>query len=312
MILPTWIRLVGCRTLFLGLVLASAAAAHANDSSRGVPLPGLQAEPADSLDASAATFDLQDGKINLSITLRRSGATAVNPAVVIRGPRFGWLGEAEPYPDRQFPELKAAFDGEALPPAMDFAVFAGEQDVTAAIRDAGLDPFAITDTPPFVDLPQGRGRTAFDHLLAAHAVQRSDGQFLAKWTAQRLFRFDTAGRTRTVLSLSFRARPGFSLVTLRDLTRAVRLESYCVTAESLSGQLGRSAADRRFVVKTYEIVLGVDGKPPERAMARASGQGTFFCKPDGTAAFGGPHAASSPARVDSRGVLQVLELSAPD
>jgi hypothetical protein len=270
-------------------------------------LPGLQADPAGSVHATGASIALTGGRIVATYTLARTGD--VPGHLAIHGPRFGWLGEAEPYPDRQFPELIASLDGAKLPPSQNFAAFAGTLEVGETVRAAGLDPFAIAATPPFVDRLPGAHQAAFGRLLAEHAVEMSDGQALARWTAQRIWRFDLSAQPSAVLSLTYRARPGFALLAKSDIARAIPLGRYCITGPALARRLG-GAPDRLLVVKTYAFAVGVDGETPPRVALQVGDGQAVFCAADGSAAFGEPGGRPRPARAQN-GVLRVLEISPP-
>jgi hypothetical protein len=283
--------------------------AWADDSSSGVMLPGLRAEPSGAVRVTKAAVALSNDHIVATLTLRRIGATGAS--LVIFGPLFRWLGEAEPYPDRQFPELKATLDGIDVAPEKGFAAFVDQSDITSLVRAAGLDPFTIADTPPFVDPPSGSGLAAFDRLLALHAVQKSDNQFLARWTARQTFRFAIGEKAGPVLSLSYLARPGFRLLKFRDLGEMLRPGSYCVSPMGLADRLGPGAQAGDVVAKTYDIAVGVDGKSPDQVSLTVSSERAVFCATDGTAAFSRPGEPSRPARVGRDSILHVLELALP-
>ena len=302
------------RTALLPWCLLAAATlgprlAQADDSSHGVMLPGLVAVPPGSARVAEATVDLQDGQVHEALTLDQIGHA--DAAAVINGPLFGWRGEADPYPDRQFPELQATLGGVEASPGNGFAAFAGLQDITALVVSAGLDPFTIADTPPIVDRPHGAARSAFEMLQQLGAIRPSDGQFLARWTARRIFRFNLGDRAQTVLTLAYHARPGFDLMVIGDLPHAVRLADYCLTEANLAERLATPRADQLFVVKTFAIPVGIDGKPPERVMAHVENPDALFCGNDGAAVAGGPRTSPRSASVGDGAILHVIEIQPP-
>jgi hypothetical protein len=299
--------------LFLGgllvCFLGCAVATRADDRSRGVALPGLLAAPPGSVRATAASVDLRGDDVTLRLSLQD---TANETALLIQGPRFTSLGEAEPYFDRQFPELRATIDGTSLAIEGGFGAFVGERDITADVRQAALDPFVIATSPPFVDPPGGAGSSAFERLVNQHAVERSDGQFLARWTAQRLFRFKLSDAPHPVFSLFYKARPGFDLFELNNLSSFVQLTSYCVTIPQLRKQLATGdQPPRQIVARAYAIAVGIDGQPPPHVSALVTERNAVFCGAEGRPVFGGSGDAPAPARADKGGVLRVLRLDSP-
>ena len=97
----------------LSLALGASGPAAADDSSKGVQLPGWQAEPGGSVTVTAAAIVL-DGQ-TATATLTLAGGRPAPVRLSLTTPRFGWLGEGEPYPDRQFPELAVRLDGNRWP-----------------------------------------------------------------------------------------------------------------------------------------------------------------------------------------------------
>ena len=234
-------RMRGFAAGLLAATLSILVTAMADDRSAGVALPGLMVVPADSVQATAAQLAMRGDEVELRLSLQQKRNHA---ELFIRGPRFGWLGEAEPYPERQFPELRATLGDAELAVDDGFLAFVGERNITAEIRKAGFDPFTIAQDPPFVDPPVegSSGRAAFYRLVAEHAVEKSDDHFLARWTAQRLLRFKLGDSPRPTVSIFYKARPGFALVTWDSLSRRVSLKSYCVTATELRKRLATDVA----------------------------------------------------------------------
>jgi hypothetical protein len=289
--------------------IAWALSARADDSSPGVPLPGLRSDPPGHIRVMETAIDLNGEHIVTIFTLRQTGAT--DRSIGVDGPLFTWRGDADPYPDRQFAELRATLDGADAPPGNGFVSLFETRDISALIREAGLDPFVIAESPPIVVRPAGSSAAAFDRLLTAQAVRASDGQFLARWSSRRIFRFALGHRAETVLSLDYRPRPGFVLLAFRDVARAIQLTSYCVTPAALAAHLGTSAVDRRFVMKTYNIAAGVNGQPPERATLRVASPDAVFCTTGGQPAFGGVGLPARQVRTGD-GIARVLEFTPVD
>ena len=303
-----WRRLGALAALFAGL--ACRLHAHAADGSAGVPLPGLVSEPKGSVRATAAEVDLSGDSVVLRLKLRVPGAGS---DLTMRGPLFTWLGEAETYPDRHFPELQAQLNGEALPPSRAFTAWAGERDLTADVAALGLDPFVIATTPPMLDPAPSADSPPFKRLLAQGAVQVTDGQLWARWQARRLWHFklqpSPAGDPLD-FQLSFTARPGLALVPANALGRALPWASYCVSPAQVRDRLAALGQPAGSVVaRSYAIAVGVDGQVPGSVMARISDPRTIFCGADGRPAFGGP--APTPVRVDRAGFLRILRLDKP-
>jgi hypothetical protein len=290
-------------------LLSSAISARADDRSAGVPLPGLVSVPPGSVRAAKAWIDLNGDAVTVRLLLKRVAKAAV---LRIPGPRFGWLGEAETYPDRNFPELSAALNGTELPDRSTAAVFVGQQNITADVHDAGLDPFVIAETPPFVDRPDGPGRAAFDRLIARHAVEREDHQFFARWTAQRLFQFDLGTDRAPSFSLSYRARPAFDLLALDDLAHGRTLDAYCATVPQLRRWFEASGrASNAVIARRYAIPAGIDGRTPPAIMVHVTGGDAVFCGGDGRAIVSGPGDSPVQARPGVDGVVRLLRLAPP-
>ncbi len=303
-----WHRLGTLAALFAGL--ACHLHTRAADGSAGVPLPGLVSEPKGSVRATSADLDLAGDSVVLRLKLRASGPGS---GLSLRGPLFTWLGEAETYPDRHFPELQAQLKGEALPPSRAFTAMAGPHDVTADVTALDLDPFVIATTPPLLDPAPAADSPPFKRLLAHRAVQVTEGQPWARWQARRLWHFKLQpSRDGDLLDfqLSFTARPGLALVPANALARALPLGHYCVSAAQVRDRLAAlGQATESLVARSYAIAVGVDGRAPESVTAKISDPRTIFCGADGQPAFGGP--APTVVRVDRSGFLRILRLDKP-
>ena len=300
---------VGC----VLLVMLCAPGADADDSSAGVMLPGLRSDPAGSVIVSAASLVSKPRQVELTLTIavRRSQGTSV----IIQMPRFGWLGEAEPYPDRQFPELKIVVDGAPAAMESSFAAFVGSVDVTEAIRKAGLDPFAISDTPPFVTSKAG-GVSALEALERLGAIEKADGSYLAKWTAARKIKVALNAGSHT-LTLTYESRPGYGLLRFNQISRPAYLARYCLTPQDVMSVFGRVAATRLFAVWEHSIPSSVDDRPPpslsvavmDVAAKEATARSLIaFCGADGKAVIGQAATVMTSARADAKGVVRFLSI----
>jgi len=290
----------------LAAMLMLAAPAHADDESAGVTPGPFRAEPGGSVTLASSRIVLDGDRVSVALGVTaRSGAT-----IRLDLPRFGWLGEAEPYPDRQFPEMAVEVDGR--PAAVRNTVFAGfrGQDITAALRDAGLDPFAIAETPPFVSPSPVSAmpvrRRAFEGLVASGAVTKAPEGFLAGWTASRTVRV-TPGAGRHVVTFRYAARPAFALTTVADA--AIRWADYCITPT----EAGRLAERRGVLVfREYSVPSGLDGiRPPKQILrvAKAADTATIVCDARGTALI--DPAGDAPVRSGPDGVVHILRIGRP-
>jgi hypothetical protein len=279
----------------------------ADDISRGVPLAGLTSVPATSLRATDVQLQLDDDAVLLHMALL---PTTSGAALTLSGPRFAWMGEAEPYPDRQFPELHATLDGKVLASqSPDFVAFAGGREITSDLLELGIDPFVIATTPPFVYSPQDTaGRAKFQRLQSLGAVLTEDGQYLARWQAQRLLRWQI-GAAQAVFTLAYKARPAFALQDLQREPALQQLKAYCATPALLRQRLAQAGQSSAFVfVKQYAIAVGIDGHAPKSLSVLISEPNAVFCAADGKAAFGGgkPVAARGVG-----GIFYLLKLEQP-
>jgi|SRR5579872_5736812 len=287
--------------------------AYGADNSAGVTLPGLRSDPAGSVTVSAASLVSQAGNIELTLTVtvqRNQGGS-----VTIQMPRFGWLGEAEPYPDRQFPELQILADARPAKTESSFEAYVGSADVTEAILRAAVDPFSIAETPPFVT-PRAGGAQAIEALERLGAVEKSDGEYLAKWTVQRRVEVALDAGSHT-LTLSYKGRPGFSLLRFDQISKPAYLAKYCLSAANLTSVFGRVVATRMFVVSDYAVPSSVDDRPPRSlsvalaASRKEAAQRTLiaFCGADGKAVIGQIPGVTASARTDAKGTIHILSIA---
>jgi hypothetical protein len=160
------------------------------------------------------------------------------------------------------------------------------------------------------DRPEGAGLAAFDRLAGLHAVEQSDDHFMARWTAQRLFRFKLTNERNPTISLFYNARPGFALLALDNLSSFVSLKPYCVTLSELRKELaGGERPSSNVIARTYVIAVGIDGKVSPVVRAHMADRNAVFCGADGNPVWGG--AGEAPALVGEGGVVRVLRLDPP-
>ena len=281
-----------------------AAPAVAEDQNAGVAPKPFRAEPAGGASPTSAAVTLGDKEVRVDLTLSaRAGA-----GVWLDLPRFGWLGEAESYPDRQFPELKIELDGRPVTPVERVSVLAGGADITAAVRAAGADPFAIAETPPFVDAVPGK-EAALAKLIASGAVKRMPEGLFATWTAQRSVRV-TPGAGHHLLSFRYTPRPAYRLAPLNSA--GVRWADYCTTPAATARVLARHRLSGPVVVSDYSVPVALDGVRPRTIMLRSSftGTGATIVCGAGGAALTDP-AGENAVRTGADGGIHILRLAPP-
>ena len=278
----------------IAVALLAPAAAYADDSSRGVPLPGLRSDPPSSVAASAAALEMRGGVV--SLTLHVAVRPSQGAAILLQMPSFGWLGESETYPDRQFPELRIEVDGSPATLSDTFTARAGTANVTAALRKAGVDPYLIIDTPPFVKLKPD-DPNALD-LQRLGAIESSEGQWLAKWTVQRTVRTALKAGAHTV-KLVYKARPAIALMRGSQLTTPAFASAYCTSGMEI-------AKGRSFVVRTFAIPVSIDSKPlPGVSIALDS-------SPEASVSFCAAKDGEKQAKPDARGVVRLVSVGKRD
>jgi hypothetical protein len=258
--LPYW---AARRPSALGLaMLCICFGARADDASRGVMLPAPQAVTPGEVVPGAAMLSLGGDQDNRTVALELALSPGKNNrALSIHIPPFGWSGESEPYPDRQFPELSATLDGKpATILSQSHVTFAG-QDITDKVAAAQLSPFAITATPPLVDPAPGAG-TAYRQLQSLGAITTDqDGNHLAQWRVGRdmTIPLDTAQHLR----FNYKARPAFASVQGLDAAGTLfTLGDYCVTKDLLRHKLAGVSSGASFALEAFAIPTGIGTRPP--------------------------------------------------
>lgn len=304
-------KMLSTRLAILGALLAPPI--HADDSSTGVPLLGLESDPADTVFPHACSVTMTAGKVTVELTV---GTGTASPALLLNGPVFGWGGASEPYPDRQFPELEIRIDGSPVTPDDGFEAFAGKTNITNFIKTAQLDPWAITRTPP-VTAAHTKYPQVLKGLKNLSAIEScGDDTYLAKWTARRLISIPVKAVPDQRISLSYAARPAYSTVTSDQVVTETREKLYCISAKHLGAVLRSGSAPRPVIITEYIIATGIDGKPPTTVTLTTSMNGPglpraylFACAPQGKSIAVTSNLARQPVQVDSSARLQLLKIT---
>jgi hypothetical protein len=260
----------------------------------------------------------------VQIALQLAPRAAAAPVVLSwQSERVGWMGYGETYPERQFPELAFALDGAAASVASRDLVTLGEDDISALVAGAGLDPFSITGTPPFAaplggPSPARTGARAADpaasaahaELLRRGAIEDAKEGELAKWSAQR--RLELAlPPGRHSLRVTYDARPALEIATRAALAAPATARRYCVAPADLP----KAAAAGGWVIARYALPLGIDSLAPTAATlaieadAKAAGARWFACGPGRHAVKASGALAPTPVATDATGVLHVLRIA---
>ncbi len=297
--------------LSAAVAVVSAAPAWADDSSQGVMLPGWRAGPPGPVAVAAAAVLLKGDQATVALTVagRRPGPTRLT----LTTPRFGWLGEGEPYPDRQFPELAVTLDGRPLQMKDSFKAFAGPADVTALLYADRLDPFAVALTPPYLE-PRDPPEQALAELEQAGAVRRTDGKVLAAWSVERTVAVTVPAGSEAVLATAWRARPAFDYLPAVGARPRPGLSLYCLDAPGLARALGRPVTPGALVAREYAFAVGIDGRAPPTASLDVTGKAqdegarllVAACDPDGRPVIGKDGLTDVRVRPGADGSVHVL------
>ncbi len=307
---PYWISHCAASAL-LGVLLGTANAA---ESSAGAPLPGLTADEGSDLSAQSCAVTLSGRKAAVELELSTSSD---HPALLLSGPRFGWLGESEAYPDRHFPELEIRIDGTLISPEDRFDAFVGKRDISLLIREAGIDPWAISRTPPIVSAAKDAWTQKL--LERSRAVQRSGDDYLAQWTARRMLRIPLKAAPKQRLQLSYLARPAFTQLSSAELLMGGRDILYCLSPKQINAKLHMGTKPRSIKIVEYSIATGIDGHPAPTVTLTASNDAAtaekrvfrFACGPYGKSIAAAGNLTRQPVQVDLSGNLRVLEVTEP-
>lgn len=294
-------------------LVACPALTRADDASSGVPLPGARSRPAVSVKGQAASVRLGQKTITVNLSINTGGAP--NAALRWEIRPFGWAGASDPYPDRQFPELTVAIDGDPAHLVERVDAFAGDRNISGLLDAARLDAWSITETPPFVN-PQAGDASAWNALEALGAVQKMDGAYVASWTAGRTLDVPLKPLVKQRVRWSYTARPAYALIRADQIATPLRKARYCLSSEQVR-QLTGGHSGRLMSVIEYDIPVGIDDKPPQSVSLRTrafdyeagrSSGSIFVCAPDRKLiATKGP-LEDRPVGFDLHGVLHVMKV----
>jgi hypothetical protein len=299
---------------------ASAGTGHAAGPIMGAPLPGLVSDEGSIVAPQSCRVTLSGEHVSVDLSIHADSPQA---ALLIEGPLFGSQDENKPYPDRHFPELEIHIDGAAVAPEDRFSAFMGKTDITGAIRDAGMNPWAIALDPPVTPVrPESRVLKALERL---RAVQRAGDEYLAKWTARRLLRIPLQDSANQRIELRYLARPASSELQSDQLLTSERQAVYCVSPARANAMLHTGSSPRLVHVTEYSIATGIDGRPAPSVMltkstaagsaaagsAAASRVFTFACGPHGKPIAVTGNLTRRPVQVDQAANLRILEVTEP-
>jgi hypothetical protein len=298
----------------LGCLFAALPAAP-RDSSEGVALPGAATDPRGCATPASSRVAITDTTLVLGIRL--TAGTDI-PGIIVMSPAFGPAAADEPYPDRQFPELELRVDGAPVQPAEVVAAFRSDRNIIGLIRQAQLDPWAITHVPPLTAAADTHG-AAISALTREGAIQKSGDGYLANWTASRTLRAALRPGAVQELEIRYTARPAFVPVTIATVATPARERDYCLADKSLRRLLRDRRATQPLVAYQYTIPTGIDDVAPAAvtfeltpgaADAAAQHDPIFLCGPHRQPIAATGIVRRQPAGVDENGVLRVLRIGA--
>jgi hypothetical protein len=294
----------------LSALCTLAAPLRADDIRAGVPLPGLESDPAGTVVPQSCAVSVTDGQISVSL---RVATAEPAPALLLNTPFFGWIA-TDPYPDRQFPELKILVDGVPITPEDRFEAFAHNFNITNLLGLAEMDPWAITHSPPLTAAHPQQPQV-LKGLRNVGAIENAGDQYLAKWTARRLIRIPLKSVPSEQVELDYTARPATSVMTADQLDTTGREKSYCISPRSLQQVYRAGANATALAINEFTIATGVDGKPPASVLLTMSSGGArdsksqdylFLCGPHGKPIAKRGLVTHERAEVDDEGFLRVL------
>jgi hypothetical protein len=306
------VRKVAIYSLALGV---AGSPLRAEESRTGVPLPGLESDPAGTVVPGSCTVNVMARNVRVDLA---AGTAADTPALLLSGPVFGWSGASDPYPDRHFPELEIRIDGAPMMPEDRFEAFVGKTNVTNLIKSAEMDPWAISRTPPFT-LAHPRNIQILNVLKNVDAFERSGDGYLAKWTARRLIRIPLKTARVQRVELSYTLRPATSVMTPDQLDTTSREKSYCITPDELKRLTGSGSPTATLTVSEFTIATGIDGKPPTSVILNVSPKSgaeadgptdLFFCGPHGKPVAKKGSVTREWIEVDDQGMVRLLSVAA--
>jgi hypothetical protein len=326
---------LGLAALTLALVASNS---RADDQSAGVPMPAWRTTPAGGVRPRSATVHLSSDVVNLEWKLDAVGPAT--PALSWAGPMFGWMGEGEAFPNRQFPELLLFIDGRSTRPAESFEVRVKGRDISELVRRAGLDPFAIAETPPFLDA-QKASAADLSALEALGAIRREGDQWITLWESRRLIDLPLSNARSQSVRMQWSDRAAFEMLTAAQIMSKTRVSLYCLTRSDMASRLKRIAGTGNtarpvkgrpgavlFNVVEYSIPITIDGRAPASTQLRVKGPASriapfanalFVCGPGGSGAVMDVRTdktapsvtAQRPVRPDTSGRLRLMLIGAP-
>lgn len=297
--------------LFVFVSLLLGPQAKAEDSADSVVLSGLHAIPAHSAKVAAAAITLSHGTADVSISTQAEDAEAM---IEVAGPEFRWIGEQDSYPDRQFPELQITVDHHSAILQDHSAASLGGTDITAQLKEAGIDLFSISQSPPVLfSTPENHAE--FNRLLAMGAITQLAGQDVAAWSARRDVSFDLSEGAH-LITLKYNARPAITLLPPEQLRRVLPLGAYCLSDAILSRAAARAAKSGYVLAVQYAIPAGIDGQAGAAVAIDLNNPGgknlpantAFFCAPDGKPVAAKNALVHAQAKPDASGVVHILTL----
>ena len=309
---PKW------RSALVAMAVAGiSCATHADDAAPGVPLPPLRMAPTGALRTARATLQIDGRHVRLTLALEPRGQdTAV--ALSWQSANIAWMGYGETYPDRQFPELAFEIDGAPVSMASRDEVTLGADDISALVATAGIDPFSITETPPFVAPRAGANgaadpsvvKAAHAELLRRGAIENAKEGDLAKWTARRHIELAlTPGAHR--LGVAYDARPGIEAATRAALRAPSTVRRYCILATAVP----KSIVAGGWIIERYDIPASLDSAPSGQATIEIAADPKvesarwFACGAGGRGIVVGGALAQIPVQADAQGIVHLMRLS---
>jgi hypothetical protein len=290
------------------LLLSPALEVSADDASRGVALPAPIALTAGALRVDSSFISVSTESIAIRMKMQVPDAKGATLELLL--PRFGWMGEAEPYPDRNFPELRFLLDGKAATVQDGFRAFVGKEEITRVLEQDKLDPFVIADTPPFLAWKSGASHSVSD-LQATGAIESVDDRYVANWEAQRIITLHLANGAHE-LEITYKPRPAYWLSPIQGLTHSRHLKEGCVSGADLAaafGEPGTMVMAREYTVPTAtekERALAIEAQVNLSKAEVGKPNFLAFCGKDNKAMTSTTGRALGPSQPDSEGDLHVL------
>jgi len=279
----------------------------ADDSTSSFGLPPLQSDPPHTVVPHACDVSIVADHVNVDLTVT---TRETQPALLVSGPLFGWSGGADPYPEKQFPELRVRINDAPIHLEDRFEAFAGGTNVTQLIKSAGMDPWAITHTPPVTRVHEARP-PVLKALQNLRAIEKAGEDYLARWTARRIVRIPLQESENQRVMLAYAARPVTSVAMAAQAETRSREKRYCMEPKETK-YWGR-AGSGQFVVREYAISTSIDGASPTSVTVTLSDVGGdskadawYFCGPHARPNLKRGIAKRVPADVDDEGVLHLL------